>query len=163
MHMLRYLFGGTSAGSDQLLQEILREFLETFRGKLAGTEELKRIFEKRLPKSLDLEGNGRLDWFFDEWIYSTGIPEYRIQYTFTPQPRGGGVLKGKILQSKVPEEFMMPVEVFVQYGPEKLIKEKIGRVVTTGSETPFRFQLKRKPLKVTLDDNQWILCDNKTQ
>jgi hypothetical protein len=163
MHMLRYLFGETSVGSDQLLQEIIREFLQTFRGKLAGTEDLKKIFEKRLPKSLDLEGNGRLDWFFDEGVYNTGIPEFRIQYTFTPLSRGGGLLKGKILQSKVPEEFMMPVEVFAQYGQEKAVKEKIGRVVTMGPETQFRFQLKRKPVRVTLDDNQWILCDNKTQ
>ena len=47
--------------------------------------------------SLDLEGNRKLDWFFDQWVYETGIPTYRLDSLVTAVKGGGFVLKGKIL------------------------------------------------------------------
>jgi hypothetical protein len=113
-----------------------------------------------MPRALDLEGNRTLDWFFDQWVYETGIPTYRLDSSVTAIKAGGFVLKGKIKQANVSEYFMMPVEVFGHFGPNKVTR--IGRVVASGKETDFRFTLKTKPLKVTLDENQQILCENET-
>jgi hypothetical protein len=54
----------------------------------------------------------------------------------------------------------MPVELFGHFAPQKVTK--IGRVVASGNETSFRFTLRSKPAKVTLDENHQILCENKT-
>jgi aminopeptidase N len=162
VHMLRYLLTDPVTGSDEPFRAVVREFLATYKDKLAGTEDLKAAIEKKLPARLNLEGNRKLDWFFDEWVYGMGIPAYRISYSVTAQASGGFLLKGKIIQEKVSEDFMMPVEVFAHYGTADAPHERLGRVVVTGKETAFHFTLKRKPAKVTLDDNQWILCDNKT-
>ena len=70
------------------------------------------------------------------------------------------MLKGKIKQDNVSEYFMMPVEVFGHFGPDRV--KRIGRVVATGKETDFRFTLKEKPHKLTLDENHQILCHNET-
>jgi len=32
---------------------------------------------------MDLDGNGKLDWFFDEYVYGTEIPHYTISSEFT--------------------------------------------------------------------------------
>jgi len=29
---------------------------------------------------MDVEGNGRMDWFFNEWVDGTEIPTYRFEY-----------------------------------------------------------------------------------
>lgn len=163
LHMIRYLFTDSATGSEQPFQEALRDYLTLYRGRLAGTEELKSILEKRLLRQADLEGNKKLDWFFDEWVYDTGIPLYRLNYNVMAIPQGGFQIKGKILQTNVPDTFMMPLELFAYYGPGKSAREKVQRIVTMGTETPFRLILKRKPTKLTLDENEWVLCDNQTR
>jgi len=162
LHMLHYLYSDPVTGNDQPFREVLQEFLSQYNGKLAGTEELKKVLEKRMLKFADLEGNHRLDWFFDEWIYATGIPDYRLTYTSSPLPQGGVLIKAKIHQDGVPDTFTMPLEIFATSALDKSIKEKVGRVVTTGPETSFQLRLKRKPAKLSLDENHWILCENHT-
>lgn len=162
IHMLRYLLSDPATGSDQLFRSVVKEFLAAYNGKLAGTEDLKAMIEKRLPRSLYLEGSRKLDWFFDEWVYGTGIPTYRISYSVSAAAQGGFLLKGKVIQESVPEDFTMPVDVFARYAAADAPPERLGRVVVTGKETAFHFTLKRKPAKVMLDANQWILCNNKT-
>jgi hypothetical protein len=52
------------------------------------------------------------------------------------------------------------VEVFGHFGPGKV--SRVGRVVVSGNETNFSLNLKTRPQKVTLDENNQILCENKT-
>ncbi|PYV43665.1 MAG: hypothetical protein DMG06_09730 [Acidobacteria bacterium] len=160
LHMLRYLMLDPSTGSDQNFRLFIQNFLTAFKGKLAATEDLKRMLEKKIDKGLDLEGNKKMDWFFSQWVYDTGIPTYRLEYSITALKNGGYQLKGKIKQQNVSEDFIMPVEVFGRFGPDKI--ERLGRVVVTGNEANFKFALRTKPLKVTLDENNEILCENKT-
>jgi len=160
LHMLRYVMSDVNTGSDESFQTLVKEFLTAFRGKLVSTEDFKEMVEKSMNKELDLEGNRRMDWFFDEWVYGTGIPTYRMDYSLTPSKNGTFILKGKIFQEGVSEYFIMPVEVFGHYRPGKI--ERLGRVVVSGNEANFRFTLKSKPSKVTLDENSEILCLNRT-
>jgi aminopeptidase N len=134
--------------------------MNTYGGKLITTSDLQRAAEKHMTKGMDLEGNRKLDWFFEEWVYDTGIPTYRISYSLVALKEGKIVVKGKILQEDVSELFTMPVEVFAHYPTERVVK--IGRVDVSGKETSFRFTLASKPLKVSLDDDHRILCNNKT-
>ncbi len=160
LHMLRYLMADPVSGSDERFRSLIREFIATYEGKLASTEDFKQMVEKHMGRDLDLEGNRKMDWFFDQWVYGTGIPTYRLDYSLSPLKNGTFVLKGRVIQEKVSEYFMMPIDVFGRYGRENLVR--LGRVVASGSETPFKFTLKAKPLRVTLDENNEILCENKT-
>lgn len=160
LHMLRYLLSDPVTGSDEGFKTFMREFAARHAGQLVSTQDFQKATEKYVTKALDLEGNKKLDWFFDEWVYETGIPTYRLQHSITPLKNGTHLLKGKILQENVSEYFLMPVEVFGHFGPDRI--SKIGSVVVSGKETSFRFTLRSKPLKVTLDENNQILCENKT-
>ena len=160
LHMLRYLLSDPVSGSDQTFRTLMRDFVATHAGGLVESADFQKIVNKHMSRALDLEGNRTLDWFFDQWVYETGIPTYRLDSSVTAMKAGGFVLKGKIKQENVSEYFMMPVEVFGHFGPNKVTR--IGRVVVSGKETDFRFTLKTKPLKVTLDENQQILCENET-
>ena len=39
----------------------------------------------------------KMDWFFNQWVYGTQVPAYRLEYNVTSD----GVLTGKITQSGV--------------------------------------------------------------
>jgi hypothetical protein len=160
LHMLRCLLTDPKTGSDRRFQLLIADFLTTYRDKLTSTEDFKNMVEKHMGKDLDLEGNRKMDWFFDEWVYSTGIPTYRISYSTSALKNGTYLVKGKIAQENVSGLFMMPVEVFAHFPQQKVLR--IGRVNTTGSETQFKFVLNSKPVKLTLDENHAILCENKT-
>ena len=160
LHMLRYLFSDPVSGSDEPFKALMRDFVATHAGGLVETSDFQKLVNKRMPRTLDLEGNRKLDWFFDQWIYETGIPTYRLESSVTAVKSGGFLLKGKIKQDSVSEYFMMPIDVFGHVAPGKVIR--IGRVVASGNETTFRFSLKTRPQKVTLDESHQILCKNET-
>ncbi len=159
-HMLRYLFQDSSSNSDSRFPVFVKELMKDYGGKLITTADLQRVAEKHMTKGMDLEGNRKLDWFFEEWVYDTGIPTYRLNYSLVPLKDGKVVVKGKILQEDVSESFTMPVEVFAHYTGDREVR--VGRVEVSGKETSFRFTLASKPLKVSLDDHHQILCTNKT-
>ena len=135
VHMLRMLLG------EEEFVKMVREFLETFDGKLASTWDLKRIAEKHAKQSLD--------WFFDQWVFGTGIPKYELRYK-VDQASEGFVIEGKIAQQGVPDTFTMPVPV---YADETLL----GRVDVSGEAGEFRFAVKTRPARVLLDPENTVL------
>lgn len=160
MHMLRYLYSDPDTGSDERFRAFMKDFMTTYQGQLVSTQDFQKTAEKHMTKTLDFEGNRKLDWFFDQWVFDTGIPTYRLEHSVAALKNGSYLLKGKIRQENVSEYFIMPVEVFAHFGPDKV--SRLGRVVVSGNEASFRFSLKSKPQKVTLDEHQRILCENKT-
>ena len=81
LHMLRGLLRNPTTGSDEAFFKLLRDFLSTYQGKDVSTEDFVRHAEKYMTHSIDLEHNHRLDWFFNEWVYDTGVPAYNVQYS----------------------------------------------------------------------------------
>src|SRR3974377_245754 len=81
LHMLRCLLIDPRSGSDQKFQQLIRDFFTNYRDHSVSTQDFKKLVEKYMDKEMDLEGNHRMDWFFDEWVYGTGIPTYRFSYS----------------------------------------------------------------------------------
>jgi len=53
-----------------------------------------------------------MDWFFNEWVYGTQVPAYKLEYNVTSE----GVLSGKLTQSGVSDDFVMLVPLYVDMG-----------------------------------------------
>ena len=64
---------------DQAFIDMMHDFMETHRDSPASTESFKAIAEKHMTKQMDIQRNGRLDWFFNEWVYGTQVPRYQFQ------------------------------------------------------------------------------------
>src|SRR5437879_1811142 len=62
---------------------------------------------------MDLDGNHRMDWFFNEWVYGTEMPSYKFDYQLGGD---GATVSGRITQSGVSDNFKMLVPVYVDYG-----------------------------------------------
>jgi len=112
LHMIRMMFF-TARDRDARFQLLMHDFVQTYFNHDVSTEDFKRIVEKHMSKDMDLDGNQRLDWFFNEWVYGTEIPSYKFEYQLAPD---GSAISGRIMQSGVSDNFKMLVPIYVDFG-----------------------------------------------
>ena len=140
---------------DQAFIDMMHEFMETHVDKPASTESFKTVAEKHMTKVMDLQKNGRLDWFFNEWVYGTQVPRYALKYDV--QPEGGNQVKIKmeITQSEVDGSFVMFVPVFADFGKGMI---RLGQVPVTGNtRRTVIFHVDKAPKKVELNAYKDVL------
>jgi len=111
---------------------MMHDFVETHREHPASTESFKAVVERHMSKTMDLAGNGHLDWFFNEWVYGTQIPRYHFEYQLLPADDGKVKLHMTITQSEVDDRFVMLVPIFADFGKGMV---RIGQVGVAGNST----------------------------
>ena len=117
---------------DKAFIGMMHDFVETHREQAATTESFKAIAEKHMTKLMDLGRNGRLGWFFDEWVYGTQVPRYHFEYQVAPADGGKVKLHMTVTQSEVDEHFAMLVPVFSDFGSGMI---RIGQIGIVGNTT----------------------------
>ena len=122
-----------------------------------STQDFQRVVEKHMTKDMDLDGNGKMNWFFGQWVYGTNIPEYKLDYEFVPADGGKVKLVGKITQSRVDDSFKMRVPIYLDFDGKIT---RLGSVAVYGSGTtePFEVMLPKKPKKAFLCYYEDVLC-----
>jgi aminopeptidase N len=154
LQMLRSIMYSTD-DQDKEFAAMMHDFVESHRDRPASTESFKAIAEKHMNKQMDLARNGRLDWFFDEWVYGTQIPRYHFEYQLSPAAAGKVNLHMTITQSDVDEHFAMLVPVFVDFGKGWV---RIGQTGLVGNSTrTYDVSLPAQPKKVGLNVYKDIL------
>lgn len=131
LHMIRMMMWTTHEGDARFIAT-MHDFLQTYRLQAATTEDFKSIVEKHMSPEMDLEGNQKMDWFFRQYVYGTDLPAYH----FESQVTGSGDqqnLHFKLIQSNVPDNFRMPVPVYVELTDGKAFR--LGSVRITGNKT----------------------------
>ena len=117
--MLRsIMYGNQSAAKDpdQAFIDMMHDFVSSHQNRMATTESFKSIVEKHMGGQMDLQGNNRLDWFFNEWVYGTEVPRYKFSYELTAAPEGKTKLHMTMSQSEVDDNFAMLVPIFADFG-----------------------------------------------
>jgi hypothetical protein len=146
---------GAAGHHEQAFMDMMHDFMETHRDAPASTESFKAVAEKHMTKELDLQRNGRLDWFFNEWVYGTEVPRYDFKYEASAGEGGKTKIRAVITQSEVDDNFAMFVPVFADFGSGML---RLGQVVMVGNSTrTVDFILDAKPKKVALNAYKEIL------
>jgi hypothetical protein len=153
IHMLRCLFFEPRQ-QDERFRLRLREFTALARGRAVRWPEFQAVLEKELPPELDLAGDGRLDWFFREWLDETALPDYGLDYKVQPE---GAIfhLSGRVRQAGVGAEFRMRVPIYAEY-PDHL--SVVGWAALHGNqERAFQLRLPRQPRSLRLNASHDIL------
>src|SRR6185295_14399123 len=94
VHMIRAMLRQDGANADAKFLALLDEFAQAYNGKAASTWDFRSLAEKYANKDLD--------WFFDEWVFATGLPTYSLEYKI----EGSGnelTVQGMITQAGVPD------------------------------------------------------------
>jgi hypothetical protein len=120
LHMIRMMNWNGREG-DQWLQATLHDFVETYRARPATTEDFKAILEKHMTRTMDLDGNQRMDWFFNEFVYGTALPHYSFA-TEINQNSDGASVHIKLTQGNVTDSFKMPVAIYAELADGRVIK-----------------------------------------
>jgi hypothetical protein len=154
LHMLRGLMRNPSTGSDEQFFRLLRDFLATYQGKDVSTADFVRHAEKYMTRASDLEHNRRLDWFFNEWVYETGVPTYKLQSSVKQLSPKKFLVQGSITQSGVSSDFEMLVSVVAEVSRDK--KEGLANVPVSEEGGRFKFTTTEKPKRVAIDEDNLL-------
>jgi len=140
---------------DKPFIDMMHDFVESHRDRAASTESFKAIVEKHMSKAMDLGGNGRMDWFFNEWVYGTEVPKYHFEYQLLPADGDRVRVHMTLTQSEVDEHFVMLVPIFADFGKGMV---EIGRLGIGGNSTHTAdLVLPMRPKKVALNAYKEIL------
>jgi tetratricopeptide (TPR) repeat protein len=135
-HMLRFVTG------DELFFKLLREFVSKYAWQAVNTGDFRRAAEQ-------ITGTN-LQYFFIEWIESSGAPEFRLEYTVYRTQKGFRIM-GKVAQDM--DTFRMPMELKIETegNPEQ------KRIEVVGTSSEFSVDTFGKPRSVILDPNGRVL------
>jgi hypothetical protein len=118
LHMLRMMMydqRDKTGDPDARFKAMMKDFVKTFYNLDVSTEDFKKAVEKHMTDDMDLDGNKRMDWFFNQWVYGTEVPAYKFTYQLG-SAGGKTTLSGTITQSGVSDNFKMRVPVWLDFG-----------------------------------------------
>jgi hypothetical protein len=146
---------GSAGDPDQPFIDMMHDFMEHHRDTPASTESFKAVAEKHMTKKMDLQQNGRLDWFFREWVWGTQVPRYSFKYDVQPTEGGKFRVHAEVTQSEVDENFAMFVPMFADFGQGMVRLTQVG--IAGSSTKSYTLLLDRQPKKVALNVYKEIL------
>ena len=149
LHMLRNMVLDLKTMKEDVFEGLMRDFYTTYKGKLATTDDFRRITEKHLGIEMQ--------WFFKQWVYNTDIPKYEILYKREDLPNGKYKVHCTVKQTNVPDDFQAYVPFFIDFGNNQFARV---RYLIKGPITEFDFPiLPLKPKEIKFNDLESVLCE----
>lgn len=141
LHMLRHVIG------DDNFFETLAQYRDTYQFSHASTEDFQGVAE--------LVWGDDLEWFFDQWIYGSGKPDYNWWWSAAPEDEYGNsevtVHIDQVQHESYPI-FKMPIDLRFTSG----IFDTTIVVWDSLQAQDFTFELGFEPSDMTFDDDAWI-------
>jgi hypothetical protein len=113
IHMLRRRMG------DEQFMKMLAELRRRYEWEAIDTEHFRLLCSEFLPPR---SPDPKLENFFDQWVYGTGIPTLKLISSVKGKP-GAWKLTGTITQSEVSDDFSATIPVEIQTGRGKVVRE----------------------------------------
>lgn len=149
LHMLRAIMWN-QAEKDKPFVDMMQDFVATYMNGNATTENFQRIAEKHITRNMNLTGDGKLNWFFKEWVYGTAIPRYKLDYKLEDQANGKCLLTATLTQSDVPKDFAMLVPLYAEFDG---MVSRLGTITAIGDATVdnLKLMLPKRPSHVDIN------------
>ncbi|SPE24194.1 Aminopeptidase N-like protein [Candidatus Sulfotelmatobacter sp. SbA7] len=143
LHMVRMMMWDKQTG-DQNFKATMQDFVKTYAGRAATTEDFKAMVEKHMTPEMAAFGGGKMDWFFDEYVYGTQLPSYNMQSSIDNNAAGDMEFSFKLTQSNVDANFRMLVPLYIELADGSV--RFLGRARLTG-DTSMEQKIPLKGLK----------------
>lgn len=143
VHMLRMMLGMDK------FTEALKEVLSQNKFQLVTTAAVQAAAERA--------AGYKLDFFFDQWFRSSGIPVFDYSWETEQAEDGTHLLTITTSQRDKAnyKQVLMPVYIYLAGQDDPLIRTRI----MTQPEDVYRLKIPKKPVRVVLDENHDILGD----
>ena len=137
-HMLR-----TTIGDDKFFN-LVKTYYSTYKGQNTGIEDFETLADK-------VSGQ-KLRGFFGMWIDSTGVPEFKVEYSIIRTKEGKFKVRGTVRQNM--DSFRGPVGVALEAEGGRESKTTLDM---RGTSVDFDLSSDGKPLEVVVDpENRYL-------
>lgn len=161
-HVMRETFG------DEKFFKFLKDLAAQFVEKQIVGRDIQRIAEQTF--------GGTMEWFFDQWFRTAGLPQFALFYDIRPTEDGKWLVEGKIKQRMIQgkSEVEMPGLytksrgwLTFDFADGKAMKwparpksagEQEKMFLVDGPETSFKVKLPQKPVQVSFNKDGEILA-----
>lgn len=160
LRMLHFLFSHPSTYDDTAFNTMMQDFVARYRNKAARTEDFWAVASEHFGRTPTAQKFNlrNLDWFFRQWVYGTGLPQYQMEWEVIT--KGDGLyLSGVVKQDAVDKDFVMILPLVLSFDGNQ---EARTTVAASGPVTPFELKVPAKPRKVELDPFSWVLSERTT-
>lgn len=113
MNMLRYILG------EKPFQKGLQYYTRENAYKNVESYDLKKAFEVTTGKNLY--------WFFDQWMYTPGLPELTINHRYDKKKKGTILTVEQTQDTTVSSTFRLPFTVLIDEGTFKRFNEELTK------------------------------------
>ncbi|UCE18813.1 MAG: hypothetical protein JSV84_00210 [Gemmatimonadota bacterium] len=139
LHMLRYVVG------DDSFWNIMRTYCRTYAYGHASTEDFQSVCESVHGQSLD--------WYFHQWIYEEGYPEYG--YTYHYRDTGDEYVVTLFIRQMQTSGtlFRMPMDIVIRSHEGDVLQT----VIVSEELNSYQFVLQAEPMEIILNPDNWIL------
>jgi hypothetical protein len=137
---------------------MMKDYTSTYGGKFASTADFQKVVERHMVSAMNATGNGKMDWFFDEWVYGTDVPRYAADLKV--ESSGDETrIHGTIRQEGVGKDFRALVPIYVDFGKNETAR--VGMVPMVGEASvpvDVKLKLPKKARKALLNVHGEVLA-----
>jgi hypothetical protein len=160
LHMLRTLMWDPKAEPpDAAFIAMMKDFTSTYAGKSATTADFQHVVERHMVPALNATGDGKMDWFFNQWVYGTDVPRYDSDLKVEKAGGNRYHIHGQVSQQGVPKDFRTLIPIQIEFGKHEVVR--IGRLGLTGEATvpvDVTLELPRAPRRALANANGEVLA-----
>jgi len=158
LRMLHFLMSYPTTMNDAGFVTMMTDFVNKYRNGAATTEQFAAVAGQHFANSpIGRKFQLRdLNWFFGQWVYSTELPSYMLEYELKPNADGSLLLSGVVKQEGAGPNWTMVLPVVMSFDGNQEARTTLR---VAGPSTPFELKLPMKPKKVELDPGSWVLSE----
>ncbi len=145
LYMLERLL--STPDDEQAFLRVLRDFVSSNVDGYPSTEDLRAAVER--------QAGGDWSWFFDQWVYGSGVPTYRWKSRVVGDASVGYRVQLEVQQRDVPDSFRMRVPVRVELADGT--KRDVHITVDSSGQT-HELSFESKPRKVVFNPDFAVLA-----
>ncbi|HEV3458029.1 MAG TPA: M1 family aminopeptidase [Thermoanaerobaculia bacterium] len=159
LHMLRMLmWDAGNPTPDHRFIAMMHDYAAAYAGRQATTADFQQVVERHMVPAMDAAGDGKMSWFFGQWVYGTEVPRYVTDLHL--ETVGAEVrIKGKVTQEGVSAGFRALVPIYLEFDRSQFVR--VGLLRLLGNATvPVDVTLKppKKPRGVLINARSEVLA-----
>lgn len=137
---------------------MMKDYTATYGGKFASTADFQKVVERHMVPAMNATGDGKMDWFFNQWVHGTEVP----RYTADLKAEAAGEetrIHGTIRQEGVSKDFRALVPIYVEFGKNESVR--VGMLPLAGETSvpvDVKLKLPKKARRVFLNAHGEVLA-----
>jgi len=150
--MLRMMMRERGADADAKFMAMMKDFATTYAGANPTTSDFQKVVERHMTQAMNVNGDGKMDWFFRQWVYGMEIPRFKQKLDVAPVSGDQYKIVGSVSQEAVSPDFWTLIPVYVEFPKGEIAH--LGTLSLKGATTTpvdVTVKLPKAPKRVVLN------------